>query len=103
MRHDCDHALIGARVLIVDDNETNARFLRTQLAAWKIAGEYVLSGAHALEWLRGAVIAGKPYVLAIIDRDLPEMDGLALARVIKSDPVLSGTRLVHADGARAVS
>ena len=94
VQHDHDHALIGARVLIVDDNETNAEFLRTQLVAWKIAGEYALSGAHALECLREGARMGRPFVLAVIDRDLPEMDGLTLARIIKAEPILAQTRLV---------
>ena len=44
--------------------------------------------------MRDAASAGKPYGLALLDFQMPEMDGLALARAIKSDPVLGTTRLV---------
>ncbi len=93
-RADAAHARTGARVLVVNADETAGRSLRTRLVAWKIEGECVRSGAHALARLREAVVAGRPYTLAILDQDLPEMDELILARAIKADPVLMYTRLV---------
>ena len=93
-RHDVDHALIGARVLIVDAHETSAEFLRIQLAAWKISGEQAASGATALRMLREAALVGKPYALALIDMGLSGMDGVALARAIKSEAAVAGTRLI---------
>ena len=93
-RHDVDHALIGARVLIVDAHETSAQFLGVQLAAWKIAGEHAASSARALQMLRAALQAGKPYALALIDMGLPEMNGVSLAKAIKADEAIAGTRLI---------
>ena len=93
-RHEVDHALIGARVLIVDAHETSARFLGIQLAAWKIAGEHAGSSAQALRMLRAAAGERKPYALAILDADLPETDGVTLARSIKADAAIAATRLI---------
>jgi two-component system, sensor histidine kinase and response regulator len=44
--------------------------------------------------MRTAAEAGQPYHLALLDVQMPEMDGLTLARAIKSDPALAGTRLI---------
>jgi len=44
--------------------------------------------------LRAAAERGEPYDLAILDMRLPGMDGLELARTIRSDPALAQVRLV---------
>jgi PAS domain S-box-containing protein len=82
------------RVLIVDDNATNREILQHQTRAWKMRNDAAASGAEALELLRAAVSAGDPYKLAILDMQMPEMDGLTLARTIKADRALAGVRLV---------
>ena len=43
---------------------------------------------------RTAAEAGQPYHLALLDVQMPEMDGLTLARAIKGDRALTGTRLI---------
>jgi two-component system sensor histidine kinase/response regulator len=82
------------RALIVDDNATNRQILRHQLLAWKMQPDCASSGREALEMMRAAASKGRPYGLALLDFQMPEMDGLGLARAIKSDPVIALTRLV---------
>jgi two-component system sensor histidine kinase/response regulator len=82
------------RVLIVDDNVTNLQILRQQLLAWRIQPDCAISGQESLRMMRDAALTGKPYDLALIDFQMPEMDGLALVRAIKSELAIGTTRLV---------
>jgi two-component system sensor histidine kinase/response regulator len=81
-------------VLVVDDNASNREILRLQLGAWQMQAAGAASGWQALEGLRTAAEAGQSYHLAILDMQMPEMDGLTLARAIKADPALAAARLI---------
>jgi len=85
--------LIGLHVLIVDDNATNREILEHHTRAWKMKSDSASSGRQALQMMRSAAMTD-PYELAIIDMQMPEMDGLMLGHAIKSDPSISSTRLV---------
>jgi two-component system, sensor histidine kinase and response regulator len=85
-------------VLIVDDNAMNGRFLHDQIVAWKMRSATADTGSDALDCLRRAAQERDPYPLAIIDLDMPSMDGWALAREIKADPKIAGTRLILLTG-----
>jgi signal transduction histidine kinase/CheY-like chemotaxis protein len=91
---DGSHCLVNMRVLLVDDNNISRRFLLEQILALKMRGDIATSGAEALDCLRRAARERDPYPLAIIDREMPNMDGLALARGIKSDPEIAACRLI---------
>jgi two-component system sensor histidine kinase/response regulator len=91
---DGDQILVNARVLIVDDNASNGRFLQEQITAWKMRSSIATTGSDALDCLRTAAQERDSYPLAIIDLDMPSMDGWALAREIKADPKIAGTRLI---------
>jgi signal transduction histidine kinase/CheY-like chemotaxis protein len=86
--------LFDLRVLVVDDNATNRQILRHQLFAWKMQKGSAGSGHEALEILRAAAAEGKPYDLALLDMQMPEMDGMTLARAIKADPAIASARLI---------
>jgi CheY-like chemotaxis protein len=97
------------RVLIVDDNATNRTLLCRQTAPWGVRAESVGDGPGALDELRAAARRGAPYDLAILDMQMPGMDGMQLAQRISDDPAIAPTRLVlltsigqrgHSDAAR---
>jgi two-component system, sensor histidine kinase and response regulator len=85
------HKVSGLRVLVVDDNTTNRQILRHQLKSWNMQPDSAAGGEEALNMMRDAASKGKPYALALLDFQMPEMDGLELAHAIKSDPVISTT------------
>jgi two-component system, sensor histidine kinase and response regulator len=88
------HDQVHMRVLVVDDNHTNRHILRKQVVAWKMQVGSAASGEEALQTLRAAVGDGQPYDIALLDVQMPEMDGFTLAAAIKADPALAATRLI---------
>jgi CheY-like chemotaxis protein len=84
----------GLRALIVDDNATNRKILHQQLASWGMHVGSAEGGLRALEELRSTVERGEPYHVAVLDLQMPGMDGLELAQRIKTDPALTSTRLL---------
>jgi len=81
-------------VLVVDDNATNREILTLQLAAWGCISREAADARSALSILRVAQDAGSPFALAIVDMEMPEVDGEELGRRIKADPELRDTVLV---------
>jgi CheY-like chemotaxis protein len=71
--------LEGARVLVVDDNETTRALLRQQTEAWGMEPTVVASGAEALRRLDRDV----PFDAALLDVQMPEMDGRTLAAQLR--------------------
>lgn len=86
--------LENLRVLVVDDNATSRALLDRQLGAWGMHPTSAVDGPVALGLLRAGVERGEPFRLAILDMQMPGMDGLALAQVIVADPALGATRLI---------
>jgi CheY-like chemotaxis protein/HPt (histidine-containing phosphotransfer) domain-containing protein len=77
----------------VDDNATQRRLLEHQLAAWGLVPSSAATGPAALAHLRDAGQA-TPFALAILDHQMPAMDGLTLARAIQADPHIARPPLV---------
>ena len=84
----------GVHVLVVDDNATNREVLMVQLAAWGVRSEEASDAPMALQALYLAKDSGDPFQIAILDMQMPDMDGAALARIIKADEKLKDPRLV---------
>lgn len=82
------------RLLVVDDNVTNRKILRYQVSAWGMQVDEAESGAVALNRLRAMAIAGTPYDIALLDMQMPDLDGEMLGRQIKSDALIASTKLI---------
>ena len=84
----------GYNILVVDDNETNREILRGQLSSWGCRVQEAVDGPGALEKLHGAVNAKDPFQVAILDLQMPGMDGLSLGRVIKAHEKIKSIHLI---------
>jgi two-component system sensor histidine kinase/response regulator len=76
--------LAGRRILVVDDHEPNRRALRLQLEGAGASVALHDSAASALAELTDGV--APPIDLAVVDYQMPGMDGAALARVMRALP-----------------
>jgi signal transduction histidine kinase/DNA-binding response OmpR family regulator len=86
--------LYGLDVLVVDDNATNRRILEEILTVWGMRPTLVDGGLAAIAALERALAAGKPFPLAIIDFQMPDLDGFGLAGRIKARPELATTMIM---------
>jgi PAS domain S-box-containing protein len=82
------------RVLVVDDNETNCKILTYQLTAWQMRVDAIQHSSDALGVMRKAIDEGDAYELAILDMQMPELDGENLGIQIKADVRLRSTKLI---------
>jgi signal transduction histidine kinase/CheY-like chemotaxis protein/HPt (histidine-containing phosphotransfer) domain-containing protein len=87
-------SLEDLRVLVVDDDRAQRRYLCRQLRAWNVPGLSAASGAEALRILRAQKKMGDPFTLVLIDAEMPDMKGRALAQAISRDRLLQDARLV---------
>lgn len=86
--------LKNQKVLVVDDNYTNRVLLGKLLTKWQAEYTLVDSGENALAALTKASEEGSPYHIAILDMQMPHMDGMQLGTAIKKNSQLSSTRVV---------
>jgi signal transduction histidine kinase/DNA-binding response OmpR family regulator len=78
--------LNGCRILVVDDHETNRQILENYLHAWRADSILASNGAEALRLLEESVKQQQPFDALLLDWFMPVMDGIALAKTIRSDP-----------------
>jgi two-component system sensor histidine kinase/response regulator len=84
----------GTRVLVVDDNATNRVILHRYLTSWNGHSGSAANGEEALAKLQDAAAGGRPYEVALLDLNMPGMDGYSLVRHIRRDPLLAGLPLI---------
>ena len=80
--------LRDVRTLIVDDNATNREILMTRLLGWGMRPDEAPDGPRALNLLHQAAAQGDPYRMALLDMQMPGMDGETLGHIISSEPAL---------------
>jgi PAS domain S-box-containing protein len=87
-------ALAGRRILCVDDHPLAARGLAAAVSALGAESVVATAGEAALEQLRDALAAGRPFDAMVTDWHMPETDGLALAGRVGEDELLAGLPIV---------
>ena len=91
---DLDSPLQGARLLVVDDNDTCRKVLMQQCNAWGMQVSAVPSGKEALALLRTKAHMREYFDAVLLDQDMPGMTGMQLAAKIKEDPSLNHDILI---------
>jgi CheY-like chemotaxis protein/HPt (histidine-containing phosphotransfer) domain-containing protein len=86
--------LAGMRVLVVDDNATNRTYLHSLCAAWGMRADEAEGGARALACCREAAASGEPYALLLLDRMMPDIDGLAVLADLRAEPALATAKVI---------
>ena len=86
--------LTQARILVIDDNQTNRMVLIKNVEMLGSRVDAVSSGAKGIESLRNAARAGDPYHVVLLDMQMPGMDGEQTARAIKSDPSIKDAKIL---------
>ncbi|HWI73645.1 MAG TPA: response regulator, partial [Baekduia sp.] len=86
--------LRGLKVMAVDDTATNRRVLEAYLGSWGMRVTSCEDGDEALEALHRAADKGEPFDVAILDFNMPRMDGVELARRISAAAPLRSVRMV---------
>ncbi len=84
------HNLVGKRILIVDDNSTNRKILLKQTESWGMIVSTAENANHALELMA----TENQFDVAIVDMQMPEIDGLTLATKIHQNPIYQDLPLV---------
>ncbi|MDJ0796071.1 MAG: response regulator [Calothrix sp. MO_167.B12] len=87
---DSHEEFIGKRLLIVDDNATNRKILTLQAESWGMFSCALDSGDKVLKLIH----RGIEFDLAILDMQMPDMDGVTLARKIRQYPQCQDLPLV---------
>lgn len=84
----------GRRALVVDDNESNRLVLSHQLTRWGVIVAQASSGPEALEQLAQAAARHEPFELLLLDMQMPDMDGLEVARRVGAEPAFAQMKMV---------
>ncbi len=88
-------SLSKQRFLVVDDNPTLRELMKNILESWEVVQIGLAeNGADALEQLRHAAAANEAYDIAVLDMNMPGMNGLELARTIRADATLNDMTLM---------
>ena len=82
------------RVLIVDDHPVNREILQVLSQSWGMRPTEAINGPLALQAMFQAQVMGDSFQIAILDMQMPGMDGRTLGRIIKSNPNLKDTQLL---------
>ncbi|MCP3899251.1 MAG: response regulator, partial [Desulfobacteraceae bacterium] len=83
-----------AKILVIDDNTTNLKVLGAMLSSWNIEHTLTKNGTEGLDALHEAFNAKSPFDIAVLDMQMPEIDGAQVGEIIKKDVNLQDTHLI---------
>ncbi len=86
------------RVLVVDDSATARNLMSLQLSAWEVSNDVAEDSRTAISMLRDAAVAGAPYKVVVSDLQMPDVDGITLARLVKAQPQFGNPRFIVVSG-----
>ena len=86
--------IAGTKILVVDDNLTNRLLMIALLKHWGCPHETAPEAETGLTLLREAALQGNPFRVALLDQEMPGMDGSELGRRIKADPLIESTLMI---------
>ena len=92
--HEALALLHGARLLVVDDNVGSREMISTLTASWGMRPTAAASAPAAIKALRHALQRNDPFRAAVIDLQMPGMDGAVLGSTIQSDPRLGKIQML---------
>ncbi|MEL6369490.1 MAG: response regulator [Pseudomonadota bacterium] len=86
--------LEDTHALVVDDNPVNREILIEQLGAWGMKTVACEDGEEALALLTEAEASGKPFHIAIVDYQMPGLDGVGVANRVRANTHIADTPLI---------
>ncbi len=89
-------ALVGLRVLVVDDTEMNRRILRRQLEGLQLHVVEAIDGIEALAALESAYERGAPFDLIVLDHMMPGLSGPAVVQRVRTHSSLGEPKIILA-------
>jgi signal transduction histidine kinase/DNA-binding response OmpR family regulator/HPt (histidine-containing phosphotransfer) domain-containing protein len=92
--HRAEPLLDSLPVLVVDDNPVNRKILGEQLTRWHMRPTAVGGGAAAIDALLSASQKNDPFVLVLLDANMPDIDGFGVAERIAARPELAGATIM---------
>jgi signal transduction histidine kinase/CheY-like chemotaxis protein len=82
------------RALVVEDNPTNRIVIDAMLGAWGMQVTLAEDGREALDLLLGRTPTDPPFDVALVDMQMPRLDGIALARALREAGIQPDMKLV---------
>ena len=86
--------LLNRRLLVVDDNATNRKIIYHQATRWGMLVDQAASATTALKAIQEAAKQKNLYDIAVIDMQMPEIDGMTLGEQIKANSAIAGLPLI---------
>ncbi len=87
-------SISGAKILLVDSNETICRITQAQVEGWGAQYESAANAKTALHKLYLAEEQGHPFDIVLLDKQLPDMNGITLTKKLRQDEKLKNTRVI---------